>query len=324
MAPFRVHLLGRAGMASVASSVGTAVPKAGQVGPRPGDLVPSLAALIPSIPVNKSAQASRMPWVKSSETFFDTWKKLSPCMPRYGEFIALHKAEGLTSGNGFQHDLKLARQSQDGKVASREAGEAGLVALGKFYLHVALQLRPQEVEEAGSDDRALMKLAQKCAEEDFEPFVENARKLVSDYDPLLHKALEETSPWYEVDDGLFWQASFDVAAPSAFLHFLTAVGHGSGQGRVDGKAYVSPDEMARQIELVREGLHSNDQAFEPARRAAEVVYSKWLEASSMPVKGDVKKILSEHGLIVSEDVHDANTLMPEPVGATVHERVAMH
>jgi len=323
MASFRVHLLGRAGMASFASSAGTAVPKAGQVGPRPGDLVPSLAALIPSIPVNKSARASQMSWVQSSESFFETWKKLSPCMPKYAEFIALHKAEGLTSGKGFQHDLKLARQSQDGKVASREAGEAGLVALGKFYLHVALQLRPQEVEEAGSDATALMKLAQKCAEEDFEPFVENARELVSDYDASLHKALEETSPWYEVDDGLFWQANFDVAAPAAFLHFLTAVGHGSGQGRVEGKTHVSPDQMARQVELVREGLHSNDQAFEPARIAAEMVYTKWLEASSMPVKGDIKKILSEHGLIVSQELHDANTLMPEPIPAVMHERVAM-
>jgi len=280
--------------------------------------------LIPNIPVNKSAQASHMSWVKSSETFFDTWKKLSPCMPKYLEFIALHKAEGLNLGNGFQHDLKLARQVQEGKVASREAGTAGLVALGKFYLHVALQLRPQEVEEAGSDDAALLKLAQKCAEEDFEPFVDNARELVSDYDPLLHKALEETSPWYEVDDGLFWQANFDVAAPAAFLHFLTAVGHGSGQGYVAGKAHVSPDQMARQIELVQEGLHSNDQTFEPARRAAEVVYTKWLEASSMPVKGDIKKILSEHGLIVSEDVHDANTLMPEPIRSETRQGVAMH
>jgi len=294
------------------------------VGPRPGDLVPSLAALIPNIPVNKSARASHMSWVKSSESFFETWKKLSPCMPKYAEFIALHKAEGLNLGNGFQHDLKLARQVQEGKVASREAGTAGLVALGKFYLHVALQLRPQEVEEAGSDDTALLKLAQKCAEEDFEPFVDNARELVSDYDPLLHKALEETSPWYEVDDGLFWQANFDVAAPAAFLHFLTAVGHGSGQGYVAGKAHVSPDQIPRQIELVQEGLHSNDQAFEPARRAAEVVYTKWLEASSMPVKGDIKKILSEHGLIVSEDVHDANTLMPEPIRSETRQGVAMH
>ena len=58
----------------------------------------------------------------------------------------------------------------------------------------------------------MLKLAQKVADEDFEPFVDNARELVSDYNSKLHKALEDTSIWYEVDDGLFWQANFDVAA----------------------------------------------------------------------------------------------------------------
>lgn len=295
-------------MASFASNAKASLPKAGKVGPRPGDLVPSLAALIPKVPANRSKKASGMPWVKSAEMFFDTWKKISPCMPKYAEFLALHKTQGgPTLGNGFVHDMKLARQVQNGKVASDEV----VAAIGKFYLHVAFQLRPLDVEKVGSDSTGLLKLAQKCAQEDFEPFVDNARELASDYDPALHRALEETSPWYEVDDGLFYQANFDVAAPSAFLHFLTAVGHGSGQGHVEGKAYTSPEQVARRVELVSEGLSSNDPAFEPARRAAEVVYEKWLEASAMPVKGDIKRILSEHGLLVTEAVHDSNKLMPE-------------
>jgi len=232
-------------------------------------------------------------------------------MPKYAEFLALHKdkVEVPDLGSDFQRDAQLAKQAQAGRVANDEV----VVALGKFYLHVALQLRPEAVEEASSDNAALLKVAQSCAEEEFEPFLASARELVSDYDPAMHKALEETSIWYEVDDDLFWHANFDVVAPSALLHFLTAVGHGSGQGHVQGKAHTSPERMARELELVREGLSNNDPAFEPARRAAQVVYDKWLEASSMPVKADIKKILCEHGLMVSEGTYDANTLMPEPV-----------
>jgi len=229
-------------------------------------------------------------------------------MPKYAEFLSLHKAGRTNLGNGFLHDLKLTRNAQNGKVASQEVE----LALGEFYLHVALQLRPQEIEEAGSDNNALLKVAQKCAEEDFEPFVHDARELVSDYDASLHKALEETSPWYEVSDGLFWQANFDIAAPAAFLHFLTALGHGSGQR-------PSPADVARHVEIAWEGMSGNDPAFEPARRAADVVYAKWLEASSMPVKADVTKMLMEHGLLVTEDVYDINTLMPEIMNAAMQQ-----
>lgn len=267
-----------------------------------------MAALIPKASGNAGKLRADTPWVKSSENFFTTWKKIAPCMPTYAEFIALHKKKGIDVGNGFVQDSKLARKALDGKV---HAQDEVLAALGKFYLHVAMQLRPQEIEAAGSDNAALLKVARSCAEEDLEPFIENARKLVSDYDPQLHKDLEATSTWYEVDDGLFWQANFDVAAPAAFQHFLTAVGYGSGQGRVEGKAHASPEEVARRTKIVQEGLSGSDPSFEPARRAAEVVYQKWLEASSMPAKASIKQLLSEHGLIVTLDVHDTNTLMPE-------------
>jgi len=307
------NLFNRAVNAAFSTSAEKPLPKAGSLGPRPGDLVPALAALIPQAPVNKNKPASDTPWVKSAESFFSTWKKLAPCMPQYMEFLACHKTgDAELLRGGFVHDLKLVSRQQGGKVASDEV----VAALGKFYLSVALQMRPLEVEEAGTDKDALLKLAQKCAEEDFEPFVDAARELVSDYDPKLHKALEDTSPWYEVDDGLFWQANFDAVAPAALGHFLTAVGHGSGQGHVDGKAHTSRKEVAREVEAVRQGLAGEDPAFEPARRAAEVVYAKWFEASSMPVKADIKKILSEHGLLVTLSVHDS-PLMPEPISATL-------
>merc|ERR1719356_2405193 len=177
--------------------------------------------------------------------------------------------------------------------------ESTQAALAEFYLAVAVKLRPAEIESAGSDSKALLQVAQKCAMEDFEPFVDKGRELITDYDPELHKALEETCPLYEVDDGLFWRANFDVAAPMEFHHFLTAVGHGSGQGWVNINGHTSPKEVPKQVAVARQGLIAGDPAFEPARRASELVYKKWLEASSMPVKSTISRILMEYGLLVS-------------------------
>merc|ERR1719197_1335502 len=122
-------------------------------------------------------------------------------------------------------------------------GEKSMAALAEFYLCMAFKLRPEEIAAAGSDSTALLEVARRCAEEDFEPFVDSARELVSDYDMPMHMALEETSPFYEVDEGLFWRANFDVAAPAEFQHFLTALGHGSGQGWVLEKAHTSPEQV---------------------------------------------------------------------------------
>jgi hypothetical protein len=228
-------------------------------------------------------------------------------MPDYEKFITAHK--GSLHDNmkrGFWHDRNKTNAFQGGKTMQPEP-EA---ALAEFYLAVALRLRPDAVESAGSDSKALLQIARDCAEEDFEPFVEQARELVSDYNPALHEKLEETSPFYEVDDGLFWHANFDVAAPAEFQHFLTALGHGSGQGHVQEQAHVNPKKVPKMVEEMWNGLNSDDPKFEPARRAAMLTYEKWLHASSMPVKSSISKVLMEHGLIIGEDVHDNKTLFP--------------
>lgn len=281
------------------------------MGYRPGDLVPSLAALIPQTPQNKDKKASQMPWVKASEDFFDTWKKLKPCMFKYEEFLQAHKGSGTDLGKGFLHDLKVVQNAQQGKVASKEVEQL----LGEFYLAVALQLRPQEVEASGSDNQALLQLANRCAQEDFEPFIDQARNLVSDYDHDLHQALEETSPLYEVEngEGLFWHANFDAAAPAPFQHYLTSVGHGSGQAHVASRGHISPDEVSTIVAETKKGLLDvSNVSYEPARRAAAAVYEQWLQASSMPVKASIIKALMQHGLIVSKDILD-DKLLPKDI-----------
>lgn len=278
---------------------------AGRIGQRPGDLLPSLASLVPKFAQAHHRPASEAPWVKSAESFFETWQKVAPCMPRYQAFLAAHQAPGEL-GRGFLHDLKQTQRANRGKVMT----DAAQSALGEFYLSVAARLRPGEVNAAGQDSDALLQVARRCAEEDFEPFVERARHLVADYNTSLHEALQATCPLYEVDDGLFWHANLEVAAASEFNHFLTALGHGSGQGWVAGAAHVAPAKVAKVVETCWEGLVGGEACFEPARRAATVTYDKWLEASSMPVKAAIAQVLMEHGLLIVQGVLHSEPLQP--------------
>jgi len=296
------RLLGRAGFCTASAHA----PKTGSIGYKPGDLVPSLALLIPSSPRCKQIDVAGLSWVRSSEKFFKTWKQLAPCIPKYQAFLQTHKAPGQV-GQDFLRDLSQMRNAQQGKAMTPESE----VALSEFYLAAALQLRPKAIDEAGSDPKALLSVARACAEEDFEPFLEEARALVSDYDAALHSALEETCPLYEVDDGLFWRANFDVAAAAEFQHFLTALGHGSGQGHVSGRSHTFRGDVPEAVRRASDGLNSEDVAFEPARRAAHLTYEKWLQACSMPAKASIIKVLMEHGFLVGADVHDSNALLPE-------------
>jgi hypothetical protein len=228
-------------------------------------------------------------------------------MAKYEEFLRAHKSPKELGKKPFLQDVRMMQGIQAGRAMNEDVQ----IALGEFYLCVASQLRPDELNAAGSDNAALLQVARRCAEEDFEPFIEHARNFVADYDSGLHKALEETCPLYEVEDGLFWRANFDVASAAEFQHFLTALGHGSGQRWVPDKTYTSPKDVEGVIASARDALNGDDVVFEPARRAAKLTYEKWLEASSMPVKADIIKALSEHGLLVTEkDVHHSSVRLP--------------
>jgi len=85
-------------------------------------------------------------------------------MHKYEAFLDAHKdlgvvdtAEGKTAG--FQYDLMATRKALGGKTVSEKA----MVALGEFYLCIALKLRPEEIAAAGSDKDALMKVANTSA-----------------------------------------------------------------------------------------------------------------------------------------------------------------
>jgi len=230
-------------------------------------------------------------------------------METYHAFLRSHEGS-VASGAGFKHDLVKARFSLKGKSMT----ETSLAALGEFYLCMALQTRPEMVAAAGDDAAALMKVARKSAEEDFEPFIQRARDFIADYNPDIHQKLEASTPFYEVDEGLFWHENFDVAAPVEFQHFLTALGHGSGQGFVSQKSwYVAPGkETDATVDNVWKGLTDESNAsLAPARRAAMLTYDKWFEASSMPVKASIMKLLTDNGLLIAPGTHESDTLLPD-------------
>jgi len=231
-------------------------------------------------------------------------------MPKYESFLQTHVPLG-GSGGDFNKDVKMMSKKMEGRVMKEESQ----VALAEFYLAVAMQLRPAEIEAAGSDNTALLKVARECAEQDFEPCIEQAQALVADYDAALHQALEETCPLYEVDDGLFWVSNFEIVAPMEFHHFLTALGHASGQQHTLDRAHTSPKATEQAVAEAEKGLTSGDSSMEPARRAGELVYSKWLEASSMPVKAVIANSLMSHGLMVSIDVYQNDKLLPDYLNA---------
>ncbi|CAE7224562.1 unnamed protein product, partial [Symbiodinium necroappetens] len=85
-----------------------------------------------------------------------------------------------------------------------------------FYLCCALRLREKQVEEAGQDSEKLLALASEVAQQDVEPFFQECRDFVSSYNEALHRRLDDTTVWREVEDGLFWHHSFEVVADEAY------------------------------------------------------------------------------------------------------------
>lgn len=305
--PQLVSLLGRAGR-PFASSVSSAIPKTGRLAYSPEDLVPRLAGLIPKAPMCEEIKAKEMPWVKTSEEFFVTWQKIAPAMPKYQAFLASHTTGDKFDGN-VQHDVTAMRRLQQGQVMKEESQ----AALAEFYLDIAWRLRPEAVEKAGSDSQSLLRVARDCAEDDFEPWLGHARDFVADYDPKLHKELEDTCPLYEVSEDLFWLSNFEIAAPAALQHYLTALGHGSGQGHTHTAGHTPPRQVKQIISDTEAGLRGGGASYEPACRAAEITYRKWLETSAMPVKATITDLLTTHGLLVSDKQMPEEKLLPSEV-----------
>eukprot|EP00932_Pfiesteria_piscicida_P009731 SRR837773.20508.p2 GENE.SRR837773.20508~~SRR837773.20508.p2 ORF type:complete len:195 (-),score=80.25 SRR837773.20508:25-585(-) len=172
--------------------------------------------------------------------------------------------------------------------------EQAQAKLAEFYLCCALRMRAQEVDAAGQDAQKLMALANDVATKDVEPFFEECRKFVADYDWELHQSLDNTTVWREVEDGLFWHHSFEVAAPSQYraLREKLLPPEASWPEREDLPA------IQALLERCSPALDGGD-----ARALAEDVYQRFLEASASPVKAAIRAALIDHGIIAGEVVY---------------------
>merc|ERR1719469_815042 len=136
-------------------------------------------------------------WASEAQRLLGTWEQLGPCMRHYSDFRKNTKAKDLKKQHVYMND-----------GASSE--------LAKFYLCCALRLRPDAVENAGQNSDKLLQLASAVAQEEVEPFFEDCRKFVDSYDEVMHRKLDETTVWHEIDESLFWHASFEVAASTEY------------------------------------------------------------------------------------------------------------
>lgn len=197
-------------------------------------------------------------------------------MPQYAKFLAATNRKDLKRIHVFMNEKAQAR-------------------LGEFYLCCALRLRPDEVEEMKEDSQRLLRLANEVATKDVEPFFQECRDFVANYDWELHQRLDETTIWREVEDGLFWHHSFEAVTPEEYATFLSSV-------LPPEVEWPSRDDQAAMDDILQRCCASVANGGS-TQSMAEDIYQRFLEASATPVQASVRTALIDHGIITGEIVY---------------------
>ena len=213
--------------------------------------------------VVRVAQKREASWVSRASQICKTLSALQPCFPLYADFTRSTDPGDLKKVHVFMNEEAKAK-------------------LGKFYLCSAYQLRRAEVDKAGSDNTKLLSLIEDTAQKTVEPFLEDVRGFIADYNSEVHKALEETSVYQTIDKRLFLHHNFLVAAPEAYAEYLARY----DQVYIDKPAGSDVSEpLVHDQELVEK---------------AQTVYNSWVEISGTPLKGQIKNALIDSGFIFGE------------------------
>jgi hypothetical protein len=197
-------------------------------------------------------------------------------MPLYAEFLKKTNRKDLKRAHVFMNEAAQAK-------------------LGEFYLCCALMLRSEAVDAAGQDAAQLLHVAHEVANEDVEPFFQSCRDFVSGYDATLHKRLDDTTIWREVNDGLFWHHSFEAAAPEAYAAYQAA-------SLPPQEEWPAHDDVAS-LDTLMSSCSGAVAEGGAARPLAEEVYRAFLEASATPIKANLRNALIDHGIISGEIVY---------------------
>merc|ERR1719282_423273 len=198
------------------------------------------------------------------------WEKLAFCMPKYAEFTDSVNRKDIKRPHIFMNQNAQAK-------------------LGEFYLCCAFKLWPEKIDAAGEDSARLLEVANSVANEEVEPYFERCREFISGYDEELHKRLDGTTIWREVEDGLFWHHSFEAAAPELYAKYQATVLPPKAEWPKHGDTTDVEGVMAAVTRAVAEDGS--------ARANAEAVYQAFLEASVTPVQGSIRTALIDHGII---------------------------
>eukprot|EP00747_Dinoflagellata_sp_TGD_P165302 gnl/TRDRNA2_/TRDRNA2_186392_c0_seq1.p1 gnl/TRDRNA2_/TRDRNA2_186392_c0~~gnl/TRDRNA2_/TRDRNA2_186392_c0_seq1.p1 ORF type:complete len:283 (+),score=74.52 gnl/TRDRNA2_/TRDRNA2_186392_c0_seq1:42-851(+) len=214
-------------------------------------------------------------WAPKAMDLLSKWEKLSVCMPRYADFRAKTKSRDVKKLHVFMNEEAQAR-------------------LGEFYLCCALRLREQAVDECGKDAEKLMQLANAVATEEVEPFFKDCQEFVKDYDEALHRRLDGTTVWREVDDSLFWHHSFEAACPDVYAAFREAA-------LPPEDKWPARDDAAGVQAVLEDCIRAVDEGGK-ARPLAEDTYGRFLAASASPVKASIRAALIDHGIVWGMEV----------------------
>lgn len=232
-------------------------------------LLPGAAQLL----ADNCKEHIRPVWAPKASELLGTWQKIGPCMSKYAEFLKKTNRKDLKKIQVFMNEGAQAK-------------------LGEFYLCCALQLRREAIEAAGSDAQGLMSVANSVATEEVEPFFQSCRDFVADYDEALHKQLDNTTVWREVEDSLFWHHSFEVVAQKEYADYQRAV--------LPPEAAWPDREDTAGLEAVLADCSRAVAEGGPGRPLAEDIFKRFLDASATPVKADVRGALIDHGIIWGE------------------------
>lgn len=209
-------------------------------------------------------------WAIEAQDLLRRWGEVAPCMKHYAEFRSKTKARDLKKQHVFMNEKASAE-------------------LARFYLCCAVRIRREEVDACGTDNQKLLELAGKVATENVEPFFDECREFAKGYDKNLHRALDETTVWYEVDDGLFWHHSFEAGAKGEYAAF-------TAEALPPREAWPEAEDMAgvdHALEVFGATLGENG----AMRPGAERVFSAFLDSSVMPAKCSIRTALIDHGIL---------------------------
>ena len=151
--------------------------------------------------------------------------------------------------------------------------------LCEFYLCCAVSLNATAVDGCDGDSKCLLDVANTTAVDMFEPFLSATRRFIDDYDVLLDGKLQNSGHLATTNLGLFWHHNFlaaDSVNYSKIMDTLSLI--------EDAKPEIPQDILSRM----------------------QTVYDRWLAASSMPVKAQIRSILVHSGLLLGASPYSPN------------------